>query len=86
MIGTSLETILKLFEGDELDLLIRRLDDQPWSVIAVAVGGTAEGAAQEVDAGDRAGPGSSGAYTTYSIPDGRGRLGLRPEGTPFHEW
>jgi hypothetical protein len=39
----SLETILKLFEGDELDLLIRRLDDQPWSVIAIAVGGTAEG-------------------------------------------
>jgi hypothetical protein len=39
----SLETILKLFEGDELDLLIRRLDDQPWSVIALAVGGTAEG-------------------------------------------
>ena len=39
----SLETILKLFEGDELELLVRRLDDQPWSVIAVAVGGTAEG-------------------------------------------
>ena len=39
----SLETILKLFEGDELELLIRRLDDQPWSVIALAVGGTAEG-------------------------------------------
>ncbi len=39
----SLETILKLFEGDELELLIRRLDDQPWSVIALALGGTAEG-------------------------------------------
>ena len=39
----SLETILKLFEGDELELLVRRLDDQPWSVIALAVGGTAEG-------------------------------------------
>jgi DNA-directed RNA polymerase specialized sigma24 family protein len=39
----ALETILKLFEGDELDLLIRRLDDQPWSAIAVAMGGTAAG-------------------------------------------
>ena len=39
----SLETILKQFEEDELELLIRRLDDQPWSEIAVAVGGTAEG-------------------------------------------
>ena len=38
-----LETILKQFEADELDLLVRRLDDQPWSAIAVAVGGTAEG-------------------------------------------
>ena len=38
----SLETILKQFEGDELDLLVRRLDDQPWSAIAAAVGGTAE--------------------------------------------
>jgi len=39
----ALETILKLFEADELDLMIRRLDDQPWSAIALAVGGTAEG-------------------------------------------
>ncbi len=39
----ALETIVKLFEGDELELLVRRLDDQPWSVIALAVGGTAEG-------------------------------------------
>jgi hypothetical protein len=39
----ALETILKLFDEDELDLLIRRLDDQPWSAIAGAVGGTAEG-------------------------------------------
>jgi hypothetical protein len=39
----ALETILKLFEGDELEILIRRLDDQPWSAIALAVGGTAEG-------------------------------------------
>jgi DNA-directed RNA polymerase specialized sigma24 family protein len=38
----SLETIVKLFEGDELELLVRRLDDQPWSEIALAVGGTAE--------------------------------------------
>jgi RNA polymerase sigma-70 factor (ECF subfamily) len=38
-----LETILKRFEGDELDILIRRLDDQPWSAIADAVGGTADG-------------------------------------------
>jgi RNA polymerase sigma-70 factor (ECF subfamily) len=38
----ALETILKLFEGDELELLIRRLDDQPWSAIAEALGGTAE--------------------------------------------
>ena len=37
-----LETILKRFEGDELDLLVRRLDDQPWPAIAEAVGGTAE--------------------------------------------
>ena len=34
----SLETILKLFDGAELELLVRRLDDQPWSVIALAVG------------------------------------------------
>ncbi len=39
----ALETILKLFEEDELELLVRRLDDQPWSAIALAVGGTAEG-------------------------------------------
>jgi DNA-directed RNA polymerase specialized sigma24 family protein len=39
----ALETILKLFEGDELEILIRRLDDQPWSAIAEALGGTAEG-------------------------------------------
>ncbi len=39
----ALETILKLFEEDELELLIRRLDDQPWPAIALAVGGTAEG-------------------------------------------
>jgi DNA-directed RNA polymerase specialized sigma24 family protein len=37
------ETILKRFEGDELELLIRRLDDQSWSSIAAAVGGTPEG-------------------------------------------
>jgi RNA polymerase sigma-70 factor (ECF subfamily) len=35
-----LETILKQFEEDELDLLVRRLDDQPWPAIAAAVGGT----------------------------------------------
>ena len=39
----SLETILKLFDGDELELLVRRLDDQSWSQIALAVGGTADG-------------------------------------------
>lgn len=39
----SLEMILKMFEEDELDILVRRLDDQPWSAIARAVGGTAEG-------------------------------------------
>jgi DNA-directed RNA polymerase specialized sigma24 family protein len=38
-----LEVILKHFEGDELDLLVRRLDDQPWPAIAAAVGGTPEG-------------------------------------------
>jgi RNA polymerase sigma-70 factor (ECF subfamily) len=37
-----LETIVKRFEGDELDLLVRRLDDQPWPAIAAAVGGTPE--------------------------------------------
>ncbi len=37
----ALETILKQFEEDELDLLVRRLDDQSWSAIALAVGGTA---------------------------------------------
>jgi RNA polymerase sigma factor (sigma-70 family) len=35
-----LETIVKRFDGDELDLLVRRLDDQPWAAIAAAVGGT----------------------------------------------
>jgi len=39
----ALDVILKKFEADELELLIRRLDDQSWSVIAVAVGGTAAG-------------------------------------------
>jgi DNA-directed RNA polymerase specialized sigma24 family protein len=38
----ALETIVKLFEGDELELLVRRLDDQPWSAIAEAVGGSAD--------------------------------------------
>ncbi len=37
-----LEAILKQFEGDELDLLVRRLDDQPWAAIAAALGGTPE--------------------------------------------
>jgi DNA-directed RNA polymerase specialized sigma24 family protein len=37
-----LETIVKRFEGDELDLLVRRLDDQSWPAIAAAVGGTSE--------------------------------------------
>ena len=39
----ALETIIKLFDADELELLVRRLDDQSWSAIAVVVGGTAEG-------------------------------------------
>jgi DNA-directed RNA polymerase specialized sigma24 family protein len=39
----ALETIVKLFDRDELELLVRRLDDQPWSAIALALGGTAEG-------------------------------------------
>ena len=38
----AIDTILKLFDRDEVDLLVRRLDDQPWSAIAEAVGGTAE--------------------------------------------
>jgi DNA-directed RNA polymerase specialized sigma24 family protein len=33
------EAILKQFAADELDLLMRRLDDQPWSEIAAALGG-----------------------------------------------
>ncbi len=37
-----LDTILKRFAADELDLLIRRLDEQPWPAIAEAAGGTAE--------------------------------------------
>ena len=37
-----LDTILKQFAPDELDLLVRRLDDQPWPAIAKAAGGTAE--------------------------------------------
>ena len=39
----ALETIVKLFDRDELEILVRRLDDQPWSAIALALGGTAEG-------------------------------------------
>ena len=38
-----LDTIVKQFAPDELELLIRRLDDQPWPAIAEAAGGTAEG-------------------------------------------
>jgi DNA-directed RNA polymerase specialized sigma24 family protein len=37
-----LDMILKQFSPDELDLLIRRLDDQAWPAIAKVVGGTAE--------------------------------------------
>jgi DNA-directed RNA polymerase specialized sigma24 family protein len=37
-----LETIVRQFEGDELDLLVRRLDDQSWPAIAEAVGGSPE--------------------------------------------
>jgi DNA-directed RNA polymerase specialized sigma24 family protein len=37
-----LEAILKRFEGDELELLVRRLDDQSWTTIAAGVGGTPE--------------------------------------------
>jgi RNA polymerase sigma factor (sigma-70 family) len=36
-----LDTILKQFAPDELDLLVRRLHEQPWSAIAAEVGGTA---------------------------------------------
>jgi DNA-directed RNA polymerase specialized sigma24 family protein len=32
------EAILKQFSADELDLLMRRLDDRPWSEIAAALG------------------------------------------------
>jgi DNA-directed RNA polymerase specialized sigma24 family protein len=32
------EAIIKQFSADELDLLMRRLDDQPWSEIAAALG------------------------------------------------
>jgi hypothetical protein len=34
------ETILKHFASDELEILARRLDDQPWSEIAAALGAT----------------------------------------------
>ena len=37
-----LESIVKRFDADELDLLVRRLDNQPWAAIAAAVGGTAQ--------------------------------------------
>ena len=37
-----LEAILKQFTSEELDLLIRRLHEQPWAAIAESVGGTAE--------------------------------------------
>ena len=37
-----LDMILKQFEADELDLLVRRLHEQPWPAIADSVGGTAE--------------------------------------------
>jgi DNA-directed RNA polymerase specialized sigma24 family protein len=38
-----LDMILKKFAPDELDLLVRRLHDQPWPAIAEAVGSTSEG-------------------------------------------
>jgi DNA-directed RNA polymerase specialized sigma24 family protein len=38
-----LDTILKQFAPDELDLLVRRLHEQQWPAIAEAVGGTSEG-------------------------------------------
>jgi DNA-directed RNA polymerase specialized sigma24 family protein len=38
-----LDTILERFAPDEVDLLVRRLHDQPWPAIAAEVGGTAEG-------------------------------------------
>ena len=34
------EDIIKYFSEDELDLLVRRLDEQSWSQIATALGGT----------------------------------------------
>ena len=37
-----LDTILEKFAPDEVDILVRRLHDQPWPEIAEAVGGTAE--------------------------------------------
>jgi RNA polymerase sigma-70 factor (ECF subfamily) len=37
-----LDTILRQFTTDELDLLVRRLHEQPWPAIAESVGGTAE--------------------------------------------
>jgi DNA-directed RNA polymerase specialized sigma24 family protein len=37
-----LDAILEKFASDEVDLLVRRLHDQPWPAIAEAVGGTAE--------------------------------------------
>jgi DNA-directed RNA polymerase specialized sigma24 family protein len=38
-----LDTILKQFAPDELELLVRRLHEQPWPAIAAEVDGTAEG-------------------------------------------
>src|SRR5262249_6928989 len=37
-----LDGSLEKFASDEVDLLVRRLHDQPWPAIAAAVGGTAE--------------------------------------------
>jgi DNA-directed RNA polymerase specialized sigma24 family protein len=38
-----LDVILKQLAADELDLLVRRLDEQAWTAIAESVGGTADG-------------------------------------------
>jgi DNA-directed RNA polymerase specialized sigma24 family protein len=37
-----LEAIVKRFEADEFDLLVRRLGDQSWTAIAAELGGSAE--------------------------------------------
>ena len=70
---------------DELDLLIRRLDDQPWPAIAEAVGGTAEGLRKKLARALERVRDHPELHDLFDGLNGRGGSDLDPKGRRSHE-